>query len=264
MECWYPVYLKEQNIEVGCGACPPCRANYSQEWVIRALIEKRYSKSGYFITLTYAQDRAYKQNGEISLKLRHLQNFFKRLRKKIKFRYMATGEYGDRTLRAHYHFLIFLNEKIEYTQMLHLCKTYWYAGFVRIGDITIGRINYIANYVIEKSKIVDAYTKSVGINRQFFTMSRRPGIGRCFLDKVNKDNLIKDFNIHEGRRYFLPRYYRRILREYNEDLYDLQIEEQRKEYLKRKPWKIKETLKERQQRWDNEEREYREQSARQK
>ena len=41
-----------------------------------------------------------------------LQRFFKRLRKKFKFRYVASGEYGEKTRRPHFHiafWVYFLN-----------------------------------------------------------------------------------------------------------------------------------------------------------
>ena len=105
--------------EIPCGKCIGCRLEYSKQWANRCLLENQYHESSYFITLTYDEEhvpRTYypdPETGEafpaLTLRKRDFQLFMKRLRKQTgqELRYFAAGEYGSKTMRPHYHAIIF-------------------------------------------------------------------------------------------------------------------------------------------------------------
>jgi len=112
--CITPFYKKEQtrgeHIPFPCGKCPPCKKRRTSGWSFRLVKEGERSLSALFITLTY--DTEYvpiTSNGYMSLDIKDLQKFFKRLRKLTneKLKYYAVGEYGSTKMRPHYHIILY-------------------------------------------------------------------------------------------------------------------------------------------------------------
>lgn len=150
--------------EVPCGQCINCRITRQMAWTARCLIEEAYSpRSSSFITLTYSPENM-PEDGKLSV--RHLQLFFKRLRKALphSIRYFACGEYGGKTNRPHYHALVFglpcpvgdwLTER-------------WQLGFTVSRPLTKKNVLYTTRYTLKASKRGDDYITLA---------SRNPGIG---------------------------------------------------------------------------------------
>ena len=123
MQCFNPITLKETHVSVPCGRCLACRTNYRNQWIFRLKQELKASLRACFVTLTYSDTNLPRgdlctDDGEIYETIpvvmpEHLTLFFKRLRKSIKkkynsnFKYFAVGEYGDKTMRPHYHVAFF-------------------------------------------------------------------------------------------------------------------------------------------------------------
>lgn len=194
--------------EIPCGQCMECRLEYSRQWANRCLLESKDHEKNCFITLTYDQqylprkkDCVKPKTGEVvdmnTLVKKDLQLFFKRLRKEldkqgIKIRYFACGEYGDQTERPHYHAIVFgwypdditINEVKDssglgyrYYQSETLSRI-WPQGIHVVADCTWETCAYVARYVCKKVKGIDKQLfDKIGIENQFVTMSRRPGIG---------------------------------------------------------------------------------------
>lgn len=93
-------------ITLPCGRCIGCRLERSRKWAMRCVMEASLHDANSFITLTYDNDHV---PSDMSLRPKDLQDFFKRLRKRIgvPIRYFACGEYGEHTQRPHYHAIIF-------------------------------------------------------------------------------------------------------------------------------------------------------------
>ena len=116
MKCISPITLKIQNplnkdgkVIVPCGKCMNCLTNRRESWIIR-LIEEFKTKKATFLTLTYNDENLVYADGEKpTLSKRDVQLFLKRLRKSLKksIKYYCVGEYGTRTNRPHYHFILF-------------------------------------------------------------------------------------------------------------------------------------------------------------
>lgn len=226
MDCWYPITVSRHNnyrgkdgllytyvygkMQVPCGRCPACRRRKQNEWAFRMLEEAKYTRHTAFVTLTYDDDHLpYSALGVPTLDPFRLTKFFKDLRYRIgSFRYFACGEYGDIFDRPHYHFILFYNGDLPQDKVSEWISKCWNDGHTKYeSPVTAGRSKYCAKYSM----------KQVGFDYgdvvpPFARMSRRPGIGRMFLDHNNL-SLIRSLDqwcVHDyqGTPYTLPRYYK--------------------------------------------------------
>lgn len=126
-------------IPIPCGKCDECRLQKSKEWANRLMMEMKYSRAAYFLTLTYNDVHVPKsfscdpETGEAfpvqTLQKKQVQDWLKRLRKAFakeygspapfdpenpdtwyderRVRYYLCGEYGGQTYRPHYHVILF-------------------------------------------------------------------------------------------------------------------------------------------------------------
>lgn len=218
MDCLHPINLKVGYL-VPCGKCVACRARQRNQWVIRLEEEIKHTSSCVFVTLTYDNDHYTLGNkGFPVLSKRDVQLFLKRLRKKLdkdKIRYFICGEYGPRTLRPHYHGLIF-NIPDRY-DVKDLILDAWSLGFVQCGNPTPARIRYVAKYCLAAvsdnsdnfKQFEDNLTKQ---EKPFLLSSRRPGIGASFLTdaklEYHRQSLDASYTWLGGQKASLPRYYR--------------------------------------------------------
>ena len=144
----------------------------------------------------------------------------KMVRKKLKCRYFACGEYGDKFERGHYHLIMF---GLKLDDLKPICKaprggyyyeskfinSCWPYGFVSIGDVNFKTCNYVAQYVVKKiNKSEDKDFPS------FITMSLKPGIGtRFFEDHIAKIYETDKLYINSGSSFVnpVPRYFDKLL-----------------------------------------------------
>lgn len=156
--CYFPKVVKPKYkkssilnplaIPVGCGKCILCRQNRARQWIPRLLYESNNSLNSYFVTLTLDDDNiTYTPNGLPTVNKRDFQLFMKRLRKqsasengKSIIKYYAVSEYGSKTLRPHYHAIMFniLPETVEKT---------WQKGIVSFDPVNSSSIAYVVGYV---------------------------------------------------------------------------------------------------------------------
>lgn len=212
MPCRSPFYVdgkRGEKIPLPCGRCPSCRRRKVNEWVFRMLEEDKHSKTSFFITLTYDTDHVPLQSsGYMTLDKPDLQKFFKRLRKKGSvFRYYAVGEYGSKSLRPHYHIIMFGNISED-----HIFES-WKLGNIHIGNVSGASISYTTKY-LDKPKNIPLHAKDTRL-KEFSVMSK--GLGKIFIDNEEtadyfKKNLGNTFVYTEGGfKIPLPRYYRNRL-----------------------------------------------------
>lgn len=145
------------------------------------LLEFKCHDDALFVTLTYDDDHLVFNENMLGQLCKHdLQLFFKRLRKSIgKFRYYACGEYGERTLRPHYHAILFgvsplFTEKITEA---------WDHGFCQFGSVTRESIQYVAGYVTKKF----GHDADRNVTPEFSVMSLRPAIGVPALSLIKRE-----------------------------------------------------------------------------
>lgn len=203
-------------LKIPCGKCAGCRLEHSRQWALRCMHEKRMHTDSAFLTLTY-NDANLPSGG--TLVKRDLQLFMKRLRKEYPngLRFFACGEYGDKSLRPHYHVLLLNSDFADkrpvstgsrytlYTSQL-LSKL-WPAGSHVIGDVNFESAAYVARYCMKKMSGPKAKDHYNGREAEFLVMSRRPGIGTAYLAKYSGEMYTHDNVIVNGVPSSLPRFY---------------------------------------------------------
>lgn len=235
MACYGSMVVRNkwgEPFEVPCGQCIGCRLERARQWAVRCVHEAQMHDENCFITLTYNNDNLPEDK---SVHKRHLQLFFKRLRRKIgkELRYYACGEYGDRLGRPHYHACIFGVDFHDKTHLrgsnyrwhrnhfkkghVHdlyrstLLEDRWPYGYSTVGELTFESAGYVARYCTKKitgEKSKDHYGDK---NPEFALMSSRPGIGYSWYQKYKTDVYPKDFFTINGVKNKPPRYYDDLL-----------------------------------------------------
>lgn len=155
------------GLQVPCGTCICCREEQARQAAIRIAHEATCHEANAFVTPTY-NDQNIPAYG--SLDYSHLVKFLKRLRKHYgKLRYYAVGEYGDESLRPHYHLCIFghsfSDDRIITRREPHLLWTspmltkIWGHGNVTVGALTFETARYTASYVTKKLRSKQRYVR---------------------------------------------------------------------------------------------------------
>lgn len=219
-----------------------CRLSKALEWAIRAKHESLLHADNAFLTLTYSDSHL--PAGGTLLK-RDLQLFWKRVRKaKGPFRYLACGEYGEKTNRPHYHALIFgldFDDSRPYgprgqkyqRRVSRELEDLWGLGRTELGSVSLDSAGYVAKYATKKAMLgkaiddhedVDLATGEVlERTRPYLTMSRRPGIGHDFYNRYGHEIHRDDFIVVDGHKVRVPKYYDTLLERRNpERLLELQ------------------------------------------
>lgn len=199
MICRYPVALDQcehgihRVIYVPCNKCAWCKRSLRNQWFVRFVEESKASTYTRFVTYDYRPEdlpvNFDQETGEIipTVRLRDIQLYHKILRKKYKFRFFLSSEYGKKNGQPHYHALYWSDQKIPFYDL-------WPHG-EHGADLpaTAGSFKYVTKYILKGSFVPD------GADDNFHTMSRRPGIGSSYLS-----------NMSDGRFYY--RYYNKVMK----------------------------------------------------
>jgi len=225
-----PVAEFPEGLVVPCGQCIACRISKRREWTIRMMHEMEFHEDNIFITLTY-NDESIPENG--SLKKKHLQDFFKRLRKRLaredrKIRIFGCGEYGDKTDRPHYHAIIFGMSLAESDKKMIMDSWPWCDWNRSIVKGSFGlaehdSISYVAGYIQKKLNGEEAKKEYADKKRESVLSLISPGLGRDYVDRY-KDRILDNGCITlRGASLALPRYYLKRLGLPTEDLKTMSI-----------------------------------------
>ena len=153
-----------------CGKCTECRIKKVKEWSARCQAEKKTSNNVYFVTLTYSDENLkFRDVDGVNYPIlckEDVQKFFKRLRKhffgnqKGNIRYFLSGEYGEKTLRPHYHAIIYnmplddlrlykcVGKTVYYIS--DMLSNIWGLGYVVVGKVNDKTISYTCSYTLKK------------------------------------------------------------------------------------------------------------------
>lgn len=151
---------------------------------------------------------------------RDLQLFMKRLRKSQpqKVRFYACGEYGETTLRPHYHVILFNccfsdcreHSKNSRDETLYTSPTLaelWPQGHSLIGAVTFESAAYVARYCVKKVNGPAGELHYDGRSPEFALMSRRPGIGSGYYERHGQEVRDHDNVVINNREQSVPRFY---------------------------------------------------------
>lgn len=224
----FPVgHLLFKQYEIPCGQCRFCRLEKSRQWAMRCMHEASQYEKNCFITLTY-DDQHLPEHGFLDYEAPVL--FMKRLRKQYgdKIRSYGCAEYGDKNGRPHYHICLFNH---DFADREHIAtrngfkyyvseelKRLWPFGHNVIGDLTFESAAYVARYVTKKITGKDEAkhyeyldTKTGEILRRnperHVCVSRRPGIGKQWIEQNRQYTYTHDWVIIRGRKMKPPKYY---------------------------------------------------------
>lgn len=221
--------IDDKNYVLPCGKCPKCLSRRVSGWSFRLMEEEKRCSSSHFITLTY-ENAPITKSGFMTLQKRDLQLFIKRLRKlnQNKLKYFVCGEYGGKTMRPHYHMILF-NCNIEtISEAWKIPKTDISIGFVHYGKVSKASVGYTLKYMCKQGKI--PVHKNDDRNKEFQLMSK--GLGLSYINPSTKKYHTQDLenrmclNIEDGKKISMPRYYknklyteeqRQIIKEYFEE-----------------------------------------------
>lgn len=221
---------------VPCGKCVQCLAKRRNDWAFRLYHQMMHSDTACFMTLTYGQqkERGVYQwgenpplsfNGNETLDKRHLQLFFKRLRKENsrllkdndgilsknqkKLKYYAVGEYGTNFLRPHYHIIMFNLHSHLISRSFRVAKNIWQKGSVDIAVCNIATINYVVGYLMQGSWT--PLDDSDDRQPHYSTMSK--GLGSQYLSDTVYNYHLDRMEIMvthpSGFQMTMPRYYKK-------------------------------------------------------
>lgn len=206
----------DMPVTLPCGQCIGCRLERSRQWAVRCVHESQLYESNCFITLTY-RDECLPPGG--SLVKEDFQRFMKRLRKEYGegIRYFHCGEYGEKFSRPHYHACLFnfdFADRVLFKDRggvrLYVSESLsrlWPFGFATVGDVTFESAAYVARYITKKITGDQADNHYGGRLPEYITMSRRPGIGKPWLEKFSSDVYPSDHVVLRGRVMRPPKYY---------------------------------------------------------
>lgn len=264
-----------------CGGCSACRLERSRQWAMRCVHEAQMYERNCFITLTFDDEHLFKRERPLSLDKREFQLFMKRFRKKFGngIRYYHCGEYGELSGRPHYHACVFnfdFGDRVFYTcrngvnlYTSDSLSQLWPYGFCSVGDVTFESAAYVARYIMKKvnGKLKDEYvdvfdpiSETVYSKRhydyidfstgevyelvpEYTTMSRRPGVGRLFLDTYTSDVYDFDHVVFPGRgKMRPPKYYDSVFEVYDpsrmKNLKDIRISNANKHWEDQTPQRL--------------------------
>lgn len=161
----------------------------------------------------------------------------KRVRKKFGKgpRYFHCGEYGSKNKRPHYHAILFnldFNDKYFWRKTDSGHPSYrsptleklWPFGHAEIGAANFETAAYVARYILKKvsGPLAESHYESLNektgeitdLLPEYTTMSRRPGIGRAWLEKYTGDVYPADRVIIKQKGEYVeqrpPKYYDNI------------------------------------------------------
>lgn len=228
-----------KGVSLPCGSCFGCKLERARQWAVRIMHESKMHDENSFLTLTYDDDHiprgrcsCVRPHGAGSVCVDDLQKFFKRLRERLaprRIRFFACGEYGEKLGRPHYHAIVFgwfpedavcvkrSGELSLFTSSL--LSAAWGHGHASVGLVSMDSASYVANYASKQIRTnrEDEARRLAGRAREFLIMSRRPGIGRKWIDKFMSDVFPSDEVIVRGKACRPPRFYDQCLEKIDPD-----------------------------------------------
>lgn len=232
-------------MQVPCGTCILCRQEQGRQMAVMIFHESRQHETSSFLTLTYSDEKL-PEHG--SLRYKDLQDFWKRLRKKHALRYFACGEYGDKTLRPHYHACVFgldwAEGSIELAPPPRKAWTHpdleaaWGLGQVSVGPLNFETASYTASYVLKKLHSKQQYVRTDAETGELIALEQprrfhSNGLARSWWEQYRAGVADQDHVVIAGRRQKPPAAYDRWLGE---------VDERRREEIKAKRKEFTEQL----------------------
>lgn len=190
-------------VKVPCGSCITCQRSSRTFFCHRiqhdVAMLSRYNIGSSFISFTFRDDSL----GDRSVHKRDLQLMHKSFRKSgANFKYLAIGDYGDRTHRKHYHG-IYIGLDTDLARAL--CNKHWPHGFCDVEPVSSANISYVVRYVQGQTRAYKKQFSDSGYEPPFTLYSN--GLGSTLFDS-QKDNIMSTGKyFYKGKWYSVPPYW---------------------------------------------------------
>lgn len=228
---------------IDCGMCIECRIRKARDWSIRCYHEGQMHARSCFITLTYAVNPVTLVRRDVTLFLKSLRNAG------YQFSYFGCGEYGEETLRPHYHIILFgldfrhdrypwkRSKKGSLLYRSPTLEKHWKHGNCDIGELTPESAKYCAQYTTKKinGPLADEANDETGlrpydrlmpdetifeVEKEMLFVSRNPAIGLRWFLKWGTEIYPSDFVVMAGKEYRPPKYYDELMKKYRPDIWE--------------------------------------------
>lgn len=219
---WSPRHYSKEyaTFQLPCSKCIECRLEYARQWAVRCVHEAQMHEQNSFVTLTYDD-----QHLKPRLDYRDFQLFVKKLRRRLNDRisYFATGEYGEKTKRPHWHVVLFnysppdanyhrTTDRGDRVYKSSLLEALWANGHVELGSVTFESAGYCARYAAKK--LVHGKDNT----HEYDPISRKSShraIGRSWIEKYWPDAFnLGGIVLPDGSICSIPRYYEKWLQKH--------------------------------------------------
>lgn len=142
---------------VACRECWQCRERKVDDWVGRNIAESKTAKAAHVVTLTYGRDPENPTAAGIDhiraavLTYSDVQKFLKRLRfHGYPVRYFVVGEYGDKKGRAHWHIILYWQDKVPDVRLRrNIMFPQWEHGWTYWDKMSPQAVRYACKYLVK-------------------------------------------------------------------------------------------------------------------
>jgi len=227
MKCFTPITLQKTKVLAPCGRCYACLRNKQREWFVRLTEEAKVAKNCFFVTLTYDNEHLpIDKDGNSYVCKKDVMYFRKRLYKNMgspsDFRYYIASEYGPKTMRPHYHAILFNVSETDIIKLHAIVRKSWskqkqvgskardyfcHSRGITIDEVNNNRIGYVTGYVMESKKDLQC-------GKKVFSLKSK-GLGKSYLHSKSrvawhKENILEHnyYPLPDGKKMALPEYYR--------------------------------------------------------
>lgn len=142
---------------VPCRECWQCRETKVDDWVGRNIAESKAAKAAHVVTLTYGRDLENPTAAGIDhlraavLTYSDVQKFLKLLRRHgFPVRYFVTGEYGSKKGRAHWHIILYWQDRVPDVQLRrNVMFDHWPHGWTYWDKMSPQAVRYACKYLVK-------------------------------------------------------------------------------------------------------------------
>lgn len=213
--------IKTDIYNLPCGRCTSCKIQIAKEWALRCALELPYWEKSIFTTLTFNNEN----NIDPSIHKAEFQKFVNDLRNDCrkdnrKIKILGAGEYGNNSMRKHYHAIIYgigtedekhyIGTDETYTSEKGLIEENWLKGNVFNGFVTYNSARYVASYVFKKyyDDLEEQVYKSIGLETPFQYTSG--GLGKSYYNEWKNNIVNRGYIMFNGVKHNIPRYFLRL------------------------------------------------------
>jgi hypothetical protein len=167
------------GVLTACHECWQCREHAVLDWVGRNIAESKTARASSAITLTYGRNDANDVHHERSVILTYsdIQKYLKLLRRHgYPVRYFVTGENGSKKGRAHWHIIMYWQERVpDHVLDKNFMEEHWPHGWSFWTKLRPHSAKYNCKYILKD------WTDSQ--SQSHLAMSKKPPLGAEFFQQ---------------------------------------------------------------------------------